>query len=387
MDLLKFTDSDTINKSDIARENLMDIKNLATFDEQNDIHNTNVEKIIPMIPPACMLEEIPITANAIRIVKQTRIDISNILKGIDDRILLICGPCSIHNTLEAIKYAKKLFILSGKVKKHVLIIMRTYFEKPRTTIGWKGLINDPYLNDTCKINDGMRLARKLLLDITDMGLPCAYECLDTITPQYIADLMSWAAIGARTTESQVHRQLSSGLSMPVGFKNGTTGLIDIAANAIISARHSHCFLGVTQQGLVAVIKSTGNKDTHIILRGGTDSPNYSSKHIKQTEDILKRNGVIPKIMVDCSHGNSRKDYRNQPNVCRNICQQITNGNTSIIGMMMESNINKGNQKLIFGKAENLEFGISITDSCMDFETTEEIVMELSKAVEKRRKIS
>jgi len=387
MDLLKFTDSDTINKSDIARENLMDIKNLATFDEQNDIHNTNVEKIIPMIPPACMLEEIPITANAIRIVKQTRIDISNILKGIDDRILLICGPCSIHNTLEAIKYAKKLFILSGKVKKHVLIIMRTYFEKPRTTIGWKGLINDPYLNDTCKINDGMRLARKLLLDITDMGLPCAYECLDTITPQYIADLMSWAAIGARTTESQVHRQLSSGLSMPVGFKNGTTGLIDIAANAIISARHSHCFLGVTQQGLVAVIKSTGNKDTHIILRGGTDSPNYSSKHIKQTEDILKRNGVIPKIMVDCSHGNSRKDYRNQPNVCRNICQQITNGNTSIIGMMMESNINKGNQKLVFGKADKLEFGISITDSCMDFETTEEIVMELSKAVEKRRKIS
>ena len=387
MDLLKFTDSDTINKSDIARENLMDIKNLATFDEQNDIHNTNVEKIIPMIPPACMLEEIPITANAIRIVKQTRIDISNILKGIDDRILLICGPCSIHNTLEAIKYAKKLFILSGKVKKHVLIIMRTYFEKPRTTIGWKGLINDPYLNDTCKINDGMRLARKLLLDITDMGLPCAYECLDTITPQYIADLMSWAAIGARTTESQVHRQLSSGLSMPVGFKNGTTGLIDIAANAIISARHSHCFLGVTQQGLVAVIKSTGNKDTHIILRGGTDNPNYSSKHIKQTEDILKRNGVIPKIMVDCSHGNSRKDYRNQPNVCRNICQQIINGNTSIIGMMMESNINKGNQKLVFGKADKLEFGISITDSCMDFETTEEIVMELSKAVEKRRKIS
>ena len=360
------------------------IKTLTTFDERDDLHNTNIEKLIPMIPPACMLEEIPITKNAAQTVKQARIDISNILKGIDDRILLVCGPCSIHNILEAMDYAKKLLILSEKVKKNVLIVMRTYFEKPRTTIGWKGLINDPYLNDTCKINDGMRLARKLLLDISDLGLPCGYECLDTITPQYIADVMSWAAIGARTTESQVHRQLSSGLSMPVGFKNGTKGSIDIAANAIISARHSHCFLGVTQQGLVAVIKSYGNKDTHIILRGGKDGPNYSSKHIKQTEEILKKCEVIPKIMVDCSHGNSRKDYRNQPNVCREICQQIINGNTSIIGIMMESNINEGDQKLIFGEAEKLEYGISITDSCMNFETTEEIVMELAEAVEIRR---
>ena len=359
-------------------------KILTTFDEQDGIHNTNIEKLVPMIPPACMLEEIPITKKAAQTVRNCRNDISNILTGNDDRILLVCGPCSIHNISEAMDYAKRLFALSQKVKKNVLIVMRTYFEKPRTTVGWKGLINDPYLNDSCKINDGMRLARKLLLDISDMGLPCGYECLDTITPQYIADVMSWAAIGARTTESQVHRQLSSGLSMPVGFKNGTKGSIDIAANAIISARHSHCFLSITQQGLVAIVKSSGNKDTHIILRGGRDGPNYNKEYVKKTEDILIKSKVIPRIMIDCSHGNSGKDYRNQPNVCRNICQQLANGNTSIMGMMMESNINEGNQKLIFGQSDKLKCGISITDSCMNFETTEEIVMELAKSVEIRR---
>lgn len=359
-------------------------KILTTFDEQDGIHNTNIEKLVPMIPPACMLEEIPITKKAAQTVRICRTDISNILTGNDDRILLVCGPCSIHNISEAMKYAKKLFTLSEKVKKNVLIVMRTYFEKPRTTVGWKGLINDPYLNDSCKINDGMRLARKLLLDISDMGLPCGYECLDTITPQYIADVMSWAAIGARTTESQVHRQLSSGLSMPVGFKNGTKGSVDIAANAIISARHSHCFLSITQQGLVAIVKSSGNKDTHIILRGGRDGPNYNEEYVKKTEDILIKSKVVPRIMIDCSHGNSGKDYRNQPNVCRNICQQLANGNTSIMGMMMESNINEGNQKLIFGQSDKLKCGISITDSCMNFETTEEIVMELAEAVEIRR---
>jgi len=369
----------------------MDIRNLkasskilTTFDEQDGIHNTNIEKLVPMIPPACMLEEIPITKKAAQTVRICRTDISNILTGNDDRILLVCGPCSIHNISEAMKYAKKLFTLSEKVKKNVLIVMRTYFEKPRTTVGWKGLINDPYLNDSCKINDGMRLARKLLLDISDMGLPCGYECLDTITPQYIADVMSWAAIGARTTESQVHRQLSSGLSMPVGFKNGTKGSIDIAANAIISARHSHCFLSITQQGLVAIVKSSGNKDTHIILRGGRDGPNYNEEYVKKTEDILIKSKVVPRIMIDCSHGNSGKDYRNQPNVCRNICQQLENGNTSIMGMMMESNIHEGNQKLIFGQSDKLKCGISITDSCMNFETTEKIVMELAEAVEIRR---
>ena len=359
-------------------------KILTTFDEQDGLHNTNIEKLIPMIPPACMLEEIPITKEAAQTVRQARINISNILTGDDDRILLVCGPCSIHNIPEAMEYAKKLFTLSQKVKENVVIVMRTYFEKPRTTVGWKGLINDPYLNDTCKINDGMRLARKLLLDISDMGLPCGYECLDTITPQYIADVMSWAAIGARTTESQVHRQLSSGLSMPVGFKNGTKGSIDIAANAIISARHSHCFLSITQQGLVAIVKSSGNKDTHIILRGGRDGQNYNKEYVKQTEDILIKSKVIPRIMIDCSHGNSGKDYRNQPNVCRNVCQQLVDGNKSIMGMMMESNIYEGNQKLIFGQSNKLKCGVSITDSCMNFETTEQIVMELSDAVNLRR---
>ena len=321
-------------------------------DNVNVHHNVNIQRIIPMIPPACLLEEIPITEKAIKTVRNARFQISEILKGNDDRLLLVCGPCSIHEINSALEYAKNLYELSKKVSEDILIVMRTYFEKPRTTVGWKGLINDPYLNDTCKINHGMSMARKLLLDISDMGLPCGYECLDTITPQYIADVMSWAAIGARTTESQVHRQLSSGLSMPVGFKNGTKGSIEIAANAIISARHSHCFLGVTQQGLVAIIKTSGNKDTHIILRGGKDGPNYTEPYIKQTEEILRKSKLEPKIMVDCSHGNSGKDYRNQPKVCRNVCKQIRNGNFSLMGMMMESNINEGSQKLVFGKCDS-----------------------------------
>ena len=353
-------------------------------DNVNVHHNVNIQRIIPMIPPACLLEEIPITEKAIKTVRSARFQISEILKGNDDRLLLVCGPCSIHEINSALEYAKNLYELSKKVSEDILIVMRTYFEKPRTTVGWKGLINDPYLNDTCKINHGMSMARKLLLDISDMGLPCGYECLDTITPQYIADVMSWAAIGARTTESQVHRQLSSGLSMPVGFKNGTKGSIEIAANAIISSRHSHCFLGVTQQGLVAIIKTSGNKDTHIILRGGKDGPNYTEPYIKQTEEILRKSKLEPKIMVDCSHGNSGKDYRNQPKVCRNVCEQIRNGNFSLMGMMMESNINEGNQKLVFGKCDTLKYGKSITDSCMSFETTEEIVLELAEAVRFRR---
>ena len=353
-------------------------------DNVNVHHNVNIQRIIPMIPPACLLEEIPITEKAIKTVRNARFQISEILKGNDDRLLLVCGPCSIHEINSALEYAKNLYELSKKVSEDILIVMRTYFEKPRTTVGWKGLINDPYLNDTCKINHGMSMARKLLLDISDMGLPCGYECLDTITPQYIADVMSWAAIGARTTESQVHRQLSSGLSMPVGFKNGTKGSIEIAANAIISSRHSHCFLGVTQQGLVAIIKTSGNKDTHIILRGGKDGPNYTEPYIKQTEEILRKSKLEPRIMVDCSHGNSGKDYRNQPKVCRNVCEQIRNGNFSLMGMMMESNINEGSQKLVFGKCDTLEYGKSITDSCMSFETTEEIVLELAEAVRFRR---
>jgi len=376
---------DLTEDSDIKRISRIS-RILRTHDEPgiNNLHNVNVKQIIPMLPPACLLEDTPITTQATQTVKKARAQIADILNGNDDRILLVCGPCSIHDTKSAMEYAKKLLELSKKVQDYILIVMRTYFEKPRTTVGWKGLINDPYLNDTCRINHGMRLARKLLLDISDMGLPCGYECLDTITPQYIADVMSWAAIGARTTESQVHRELSSGLSMPVGFKNGTKGSIDIAANAIISARHPHSFMGVTQQGLVAIIKTRGNKDTHIILRGGRDGPNYESQYIKQTANILSKANVAPQIMVDCSHGNSGKDYRNQPKVCTNVCGQISSGDRSIIGMMMESHINEGKQKLIFGKADTLEYGKSITDSCMSFETTVEVVLELVDAVKQRR---
>ena len=350
----------------------------------NNINDTCIDKIIPMIPPACMIEDLPITEKVKKLIMKTRQGISNILSGEDDRILVVCGPCSIHDTISALEYAQKLKTLADDVKDDILLVMRTYFEKPRTTYGWKGLINDPYLDDTCHINHGMKMARKLLLDINSLGLPCGYECLDTITPQYIADVISWSAIGARTTESQVHRQLASGLSMPVGFKNSTNGSIKIAANAIISARHKHCFLSITKQGLVAIIKTKGNIDTHIILRGGESGPNYESSYILNTENILKKSNIVPRIMVDCSHGNSGKNYKNQPVVCANVCNQISNGNVSICGIMLESHIHEGKQQLIMGSADKLIYGQSITDSCMDFETTKSVIKNVVLAVRERR---
>ena len=350
----------------------------------NNVNDIRISKIIPMIPPVCMIEDLPITDKIKKVVTNTRQEISNILNCKDDRILVICGPCSIHDPVSALEYAQKLKILSDEVKNDVLIVMRTYFEKPRTTYGWKGLINDPYLDDTCHINHGMKMARKLLLDINCLGMPCGYECLDTITPQYIADVISWAAIGARTTESQVHRQLASGLSMPVGFKNGTTGSINIAANAIISARHKHCFLSITKQGLVAIVKTEGNKDTHIILRGSETGPNYSKLYVQNTENILKQSNITPRIMVDCSHGNSGKDYKNQPIVCSNVCQQISNNNLSICGIMLESHIYNGKQTLIIGESNKLIYGRSITDSCMDFDTTKSVIKNIVLAVRERR---
>ena len=251
--------------------------------------------------------------------------------------------------------------------------MRVYFEKPRSTTGWKGFINDPNLNNTCDINNGLYKARELLIFLNSINIPCAYEILDTLTPQYIGDLISWGAIGARTTESQVHRQLVSGLSIPVGFKNGTSGNIDICIDAIISAKYQHSFMGITEQGTAAIFHTNGNKNTHIVLRGGSE-PNYEKKYIENVEKVMKQRDINTRILVDCSHGNSQKDHRKQPQILYDLIKQIKNGNTSIMGVMIESNLNEGNQKLDFNKPELLKKGVSITDSCIDFETTEKIIL-------------
>ena len=339
------------------------------FDE---IKNTRIDCFESIVRPDELLDKLPITSKIQNLVIKTREDISNILKNTDERLLFIVGPCSIHNVEEAKEYAEKLKELSDKVSDKILIVMRVYFEKPRTTVGWKGLINDPDLDGTFNVNKGLILARELLLYINKIGLPCGYEILDTITPQYICDLISWGAIGARTTESQVHRQLVSGLSMPVGFKNGTGGTITLASDAIMSAKYPHCFMGITDQGEPAICKTKGNTDCHIILRGGTDGPNYYKENITSTEELLEKSGTKAKIMIDCSHGNSQKIHTNQPKVLDNVISQKLEGNKSIFGVMIESNLNEGNQKLL--PEVPLKRGISITDACINFETTESIIL-------------
>lgn len=363
-------------------------KTLVTFDQSTKIHNTNIEKLIPLISPAVLNMFLPSTNEINQLVIKTRNEISNIIHGNDDRIILIVGPCSIHDTNSALEYAKKLNNLKQKFKNEVLIIMRCYFEKPRTiSTSWKGLINDPNLNNTCKINDGIKIARQLLLNINEIGLPCAYECLDTITIQYIADLISWSCVGARTVQSQVHRQLSSGLSMPVGFKNGTSGETDIAINAILSAQNKQSFLSITQQGCACIVNSKGNKNTHIVLRGGNNGPNYDSKSVEKVQENLEKNNILGhRILIDCSHGNSNKNYKNQSNNCENISKQISNGNKNIIGIMIESNLKEGKQKLILGKPDELLYGVSITDSCISIETTEKLINIIAESVKKRRKM-
>ena len=299
--------------------------------------------------------------------------IRQIKKGKLNKKLFIIGPCSIHNVDEALEYGKQLKKIADKVKDKILIVMRVYFEKPRTTVGWKGLINDPNLDNSFDVNKGLYMARKLLLELNDIGIPCGYEVLDTITPQYISDLISWGAIGARTTESQVHRQLVSGLSMPVGFKNGTGGSIKIARDAILSAQYPHCFMGIKLTGKPAICKTKGNKSCHLILRGGSKSPNYSEKYISESEKLLQEYNISKAIMVDCSHSNSRKDHTKQKEVLKNILNQIKNNNTSIMGVMIESNINEGNQKLV--NVKDLKYGVSRTDACINIKETKKIVLE------------
>ncbi len=336
-----------------------------------------------VLPPVFLEEELPLTEAASTTIFDTRTEITAILNGRDDRLVVLAGPCSIHDVKAAREYAALLKSAIGEFSADLRVVMRVYFEKPRTTIGWKGLINDPHLDGTFKINDGLRLARHLLLDLAAMGVPTGTEFLDMISPQYIAGLVSWGAIGARTTESQVHRQLVSGVSCPVGFKNATSGDVQVAVDAVLSASYSHTFLGHTHHGQSAIFVTTGNPDCHIILRGGRNSANYSAESVAQAASLMESAGVPPRIMIDCSHANSQKDYRRQAAVCRDIAAQVAAGNRKIVGVMLESNLVAGAQKLVPGQP--LVYGQSITDACIDWNQTHALLEDLAAAVRSRRK--
>lgn len=350
---------------------------------QHRTDDLRITGLNPLISPAVLAYYLPLTEQASEVVAGARAEVDAILRRQDDRLLAIVGPCSIHDPQAALEYAAKLKNEAERLKDDVLVIMRVYFEKPRTTVGWKGLINDPGLDDSFDINRGLRVARGLLLDLANMGVPAGTEFLDTITPQYIADLIAWGAIGARTTESQVHRELASGLSMPVGFKNGTGGSMQIALDAIQSASRPHHFLSVTKQGVSAIVSTSGNESCHLILRGGKAGPNYEKPAIDDAAQMLREQNLIESVMVDCSHGNSLKDFRNQPMVARNIANQIAAGCRVITSVMIESNLVEGSQKLP-SNTESLTSGQSITDACLGWDDTVATLDVLAEAVRKRR---
>jgi 3-deoxy-7-phosphoheptulonate synthase len=337
-----------------------------------------IQSIRPLLPPAILEEELPMSERAATTVAEARRSAEAIVRGDDRRLLVIVGPCSIHDTTAALDYASRLAALAARLRERIFVIMRVYFEKPRTTVGWKGLLNDPDLDGSFAINKGLRLARKLLLDLAEMGVPAGTEFLDTITPQFIASLVSWGAIGARTTESQVHRQLASGLSMPVGFKNGTDGSIAVAVDAVRAAAHPHHFPGVTHEGLSAIVATRGNDACHIILRGGSAGPNYDARCVAQAVSLLDAAKLRPRVMVDCSHGNSQKDPLRQVVVARDIAADVRAGSGRILGVMIESHLVAGRQDLVPGQP--LCYGQSITDACIDWPTTEETLEELAAAV-------
>ncbi|KAI8646592.1 3-deoxy-7-phosphoheptulonate synthase [Parasitella parasitica] len=337
-----------------------------------------------LLTPAFLQEEFPQSENSKATSTTARNECSDILQGKDDRLIVIVGPCSIHDTEAAKEYCQRLLKVKETHKGELVIIMRSYFEKPRTTVGWKGLINDPDINNSYDINKGLRVGRQLLCDLTNMGMPVAVELLDTISPQYLADLMSWGAIGARTTESQLHRELASGVSFPVGFKNGTDGNVRVAIDGIGSASAPHHFLGVTKNGTVSITHTTGNPDCHVILRGSNEGPNYSKEHVEKASAACEKAGIRANIMIDCSHGNSSKDHRNQPKVCKDLGDQIASGNKALIGVMIESNINEGKQSVPESGPASLKYGVSITDACVDFKTTEEMLEALANSVIARR---
>ncbi len=341
-----------------------------------------VESIRPLLPPAILLEELPLTEEGSLVVAQARREVVDILDGVDDRLLVVVGPCSVHDPAAARDYARRLRAMADELAADLRIVMRVYFEKPRTTVGWKGLINDPRLDGSFAINEGLRQGRRLLLDLAGLGLPAGCEFLDPITPQFIADLVTWGAIGARTTESQVHRELASALSMPVGFKNGTDGGVQIAIDALRAAAHPHCFLGVTEQGLAGIVATRGNPDCHVILRGGTAGPNYDPISVQKTLAALRDAGLPPRVMIDTSHGNSEKDYRRQPQVAAEVAAQLAQGETGIVGVMMESFLVDGRQDLV--RPDRLVYGQSITDACMGWEMTVPVLRALAEAVRRRR---
>ncbi|KAJ1979669.1 3-deoxy-7-phosphoheptulonate synthase [Dimargaris xerosporica] len=350
----------------------------------DDLRVTNYDALLP---PQILQMEIPASDQSITTITQARAECGKVITREDDRLIVVVGPCSIHDVEAAKEYGRRLKAIAEKHKGDLLIIMRAYFEKPRTTVGWKGLINDPELNGTFQINKGLRVARQLLCDLTDMGIPVGCELLDTISPQFIGDLISWGAIGARTTESQLHRELASGVSFPVGFKNGTDGNAGIAVDAIRAAAHPHHFMGVTKQGLAAITNTTGNDKCHIILRGGNSGPNYEKEWIDKIKAQLTKANLCDNIMVDCSHGNSQKLHTNQPKVACSLAAQIAAGDSSVVGVMIESNINEGRQDIPSpeqGGAAGLKYGQSVTDACVSWEQTLPMLDQLAEAVRQRR---
>jgi 3-deoxy-7-phosphoheptulonate synthase len=344
-------------------------------------NNLKIKSITPIIAPSDMRQVFPVTDAGSEFITSSREQIKSILKGVDRRLMVVVGPCSIHDTKGAIDYAERLSRLATELSDQLFIIMRVYFEKPRTTVGWKGLINDPDMDGSHKISKGLGVARSLLCKMTELRLPVANEMLDPITPEYLADMICWGAIGARTTESQTHRELASGLSFPIGFKNGTDGNMQIAIDAMISALHSHSFLGINREGLTSIVQTTGNPEVHIVLRGSGKRPNYSPEDIAKTEEMLEKNSLLPTIMVDCSHGNSEKNHEKQPAVLDAVIAQIEAGNSSISGVMIESYLEGGNQSISPDRSK-LKYGVSITDKCIDWDTTERILRDAHARLKK-----
>ena len=345
------------------------------------IDDTRIKAVRPLITPALLQEWLPANEQALSLVESSRQAISRVLHGADDRLIVVVGPCSIHDHAQAMQYARQLKTQADALADDLLIVMRVYFEKPRTTVGWKGYINDPYRDGSFNVNEGLRLARKLLLEVLDLGLPAGTEFLDLLSPQFISDLVSWGAIGARTTESQSHRQLASGLSCPVGFKNGTDGGVKVACDAILAAQSSHAFMGMTKMGQSAIFETRGNQDCHVILRGGKQ-PNYSAADVQAVSEVLQKSGLRPQVMIDFSHANSSKQHRRQIDVGADVAAQIAAGDARITGVMIESHLNEGRQDIVDGQA--LAHGVSLTDACISMAQTMPVLEQLAAAVRQRR---
>ncbi len=346
------------------------------------INNVHISRIDPLISPTELKAKYPATEYTDRLVSETREAVRKILKREDSRLIAVVGPCSIHDSKAALEYAERLKKLSSRIEDQFLLIMRVYFEKPRTTVGWRGLILDPDMDGSDNIAKGLEIARKLLKEISEIGVPIGSEMLDPIVPQYISDFLSWAAIGARTTESQVHRSLASGLSMPVGFKNGTSGSLQLAVNAMKASSHPASFIGIDQDGQSSIFRTTGNSSCHIILRGGDNGPNYYEEDVEEAVELMKKSGMYSSLIIDCSHANSGKRYTRQRRVFRSVIDQILYGQTNVGGIMMESNLFEGNQK-ISGDVSNLKYGVSITDACIGWDETEELLVSAAELLRKR----